>query len=81
MPNETQALINLLFSSPYFLSFVKLSIILLLIFYVIFALLIIRQVDLMGKTLITKVSPILKVLALSNAGFAIGLIILVVYLL
>ena len=63
-------------NSAIFLLFVKGAVLLILIFYAIFALLIIRQVDLMVKTLITPVSPVLKVLAIVNATVAIGLIIL-----
>lgn len=61
---------------PIFGLFLKGAVLLILIFYAIFALLIIRQVDLMVKTLITPVSPVLKVLAVVNAGAALGLIIL-----
>lgn len=82
MPTQSSTnAINLLFTSAFFLSFVKLAIIVILIFYAIFALMVVRQVDLMGKTLITKVSPILKALAIAHAGFAIGLIILVIFIL
>lgn len=51
-------------------------ILIILVFYVIFALMVIRQVDLMSRTLITRISPILKAAAIFNAGFAIGLILL-----
>lgn len=54
----------------------KWAILLILTLYAIFALVIIRQVDLMGKTLITKVSPLLKAIAIVHAGIAIGLIVL-----
>lgn len=54
----------------------KAAILIILVFYAIFALVVLRQVDLMGKTLITKVSPVLKAMAFVNAGFAIGLIVL-----
>lgn len=59
-----------------FLSFLKLAILLILIFYAIFALLIVRQVDLMSKTLITSVSPLVKAFSIVHAGVAIGLILL-----
>ncbi len=65
-----------LFVSNAVLSFVKIGVLIILVFYAIFALLVIRQVDLMSKTLITPVSPILKALSIFHAGFAIGLIIL-----
>ena len=58
------------------LSFGKGAILLILIFYAIFSLIIIRQVNLMSKTLITKLSPFLSLFALIHAIFAIGLIIL-----
>ncbi len=64
------------FESEAVLVFLKGVILLILIFYAIFALMIVRQVDLMSKTLITKVSPILKAFSIVHAGFAIGLIIL-----
>lgn len=54
----------------------KAIVLLILVFYAIFALMIVRQVDLMSKTLITKVSPILKAFSIIHAGFAIGLIVL-----
>lgn len=56
--------------------FGKGAILIILIFYSIFSLIIIRQVDLMGKTLITKISPFIRALAIIHAGVAIGLIIL-----
>lgn len=58
------------------LNFAKGAILLILIFYAIFSLIIVRQVDLMSKTLITGISPIIKPFAILHAGFAIGLIIL-----
>lgn len=58
------------------LFFVKIAVLLILVFYAIFALLVIRQVDLMSKTIITKVSPLLKAFSIIHGGFAIGLIIL-----
>ncbi len=65
-----------LFESEVVLIFLKTAILIILAFYAIFALMVVRQVDLMSKTLITKVSPILKVLSIAQAGFAIGIIIL-----
>ncbi len=73
MPTITQANILDLGLIQVFLKFATLII---LVFYAIFALMIVRQVDLMSKTLITKVSPILKAFSILHAGFAIGLIIL-----
>lgn len=59
------------------LVFVKIAVLIILVFYAIFALMITRQVDLMSKTLITKVSPILRAFSIIHAGLAIGLIFLV----
>lgn len=65
------------FEQEVVLIFLKVVILLILTFYAIFALLIVRQVDLMSKTLITTVSPILKGFSIIHAGFVIGLIVLV----
>ena len=65
-----------LFESETVLIFLKVAILLILLLYAIFALLILRQVDLMSKTLITGVSGVLKAFSIIHAGFAIGLIIL-----
>lgn len=70
-----------LFDVPLLTLFLKGSIIVILVFYAIFALLIVRQTDLMGKTLITPVSPFVKAVAIIHAGFAIGSIILSIGLL
>lgn len=67
---------TLFFDSASWLLFLRISILLILFFYAIFALMIVRQVDLMGKTLLTPVSPLLKAIAIIHAGFAIGLIFL-----
>lgn len=72
MPTDTTRFLN----SEVVLSFIKLIILIILLFYAIFALLIVRQVDLMSKTLITRVSPIVRFISIVHAGFAIGLIIL-----
>lgn len=61
----------------FLLTGLKFVFLIILVFYAIFALLIVRQVDLMSKTLITKVSPYFKAFSIIHAGFAIGLIILV----
>lgn len=55
--------------------FGKGAILIILIIYTIFSVIIIRQVDLMGKTLITNISHLIKVLAIINTGVVIGLII------
>lgn len=57
--------------------FVKISILLILTFYAIFALLIVRQVDLMSRTLITPISPIVKAFSIIHAGLAIGFWVLI----
>lgn len=72
MPASTVNLLN----NHYILGFEKGAILLILIFYAIFALVIIRQVDSMSKTLITGVSPKVKAFAVFHGGFALALIIL-----
>lgn len=71
MPTTTQ--INI-FDSEAALVLLKAAILLVLIFYAIFSLIIIRQVDLMGKALITGISPVVKLITIIHAIFAIGLI-------
>lgn len=65
-----------IFESPLFLLFFKISILIILFFYTIFALMIVRQADLMSKTLITPVSPLVKAVAIIHAGFAIAFLVL-----
>ena len=65
-----------LFNNIYLINFFKWAILIILVFYAIFALMIARQVSLMSKTLITPVSPIVLAVAIVHAGFAIGLIVL-----
>ncbi len=55
---------------------VKYVILLILIFYAIFSLMVVRQVDLMSKTLISPISPVVKAFAIIHTGVAIGLVIL-----
>ena len=64
------------FDSDTVLFFLKTAVLIILAFYAIFALMVVRQVDLMSKTLITRVSPILSAFSILHAGVAIGLIIL-----
>lgn len=59
-------------NSSFILTLLRVSILLILSFYAIFALLIVRQVDIMSKTLITPVSPLVRAIAIVHAGFAIG---------
>jgi hypothetical protein len=54
----------------------KIGILTLLVLYVIFSLVIVRQVDLMSRTLRTPISPIVKALAFINAGFSIAFLVL-----
>lgn len=65
-----------IFESEAILAFLKIAILIILAFYTIFALLVIRQVDLMRKTIISSASEVLSALAIIHAGFAVGLIIL-----
>lgn len=75
--NSSFDLINTLFSNGYVLETFKIGILLILFLYAIFALIIVRQVNLMTQTLHTKVSPIVSAAALIHAGFAVGLIFLI----
>lgn len=70
---EQSSFLDLMFLVPY----LRLGILLILLFYVIFALVIFRQVDLMSRTLITPLSPVIKAISVIHAGFALGLITLV----
>lgn len=70
-----------IFGSVLFTEVIKLAILTFLVLYAIFALIIVRQVDLMGKTLKTPVAPIIKAIAIIHAGFAVGFVVLVVGLL
>ncbi len=67
---------NNFLNSNLILTFGKGAILLILIFYAIFALIIVRQVISMSKTLITGISPVVKAIAFFHAGFAIALIVL-----
>ncbi len=59
-------------NSSFILTILRVSILLILSFYAIFALLVVRQVDIMSRTLITQVSPLVSAVAIVHAGFAIG---------
>jgi hypothetical protein len=65
-----------LFSSELVLGTLKGVTLLILIFYAIFSTIIIRQVDLMSKALITGISPIIKFLTVIHAFIALGMIVL-----
>ena len=56
--------------------FLKSFILLILIFYAIFALILAKQIDLMGKTLMSNTSIYLKGFVIFHAGLSIGFIIL-----
>lgn len=68
----TQSLI----SNDYILIFAKGAILLILVFYAIFSLIIVRQVDLMSKTFVSNISALVRGIAIVHAGLAIGLIVL-----
>jgi hypothetical protein len=70
VPTTTGSLF--LLEQAFFVPFVHIAILILLVLYAIFALIIVRQVDLMSKTLITPVSPVVRGLAIIHAGFAVG---------
>lgn len=56
-----------------FLLFLKAATLIILAIYTIFAVMIVRQVGLMGRTLITPVSSIVKLFSIIHLLFAIGL--------
>lgn len=67
--------VNNIFDFEPILIFLKGAILLILLFYAIFSLIVIRQVDLMSKTLISGISLYVKAIAILNACLSIGLII------
>ncbi len=71
----------ILLDNAYILFFAKSAILILLALYGIFALIIVRQVDLMSKTLITSIAPIVKIFSLLHAFFVLGLIFLALVIL
>ncbi|HSX18937.1 MAG TPA: DUF5657 family protein [Candidatus Saccharimonadales bacterium] len=56
---------------------VKAFFILFLVFYIVFALIIFRQTQLMGKTLPTIISPFLKFISILNLGIAVAFLFVV----
>ncbi len=58
------------------LAFGKGAILLILIFYAIFSVIIVRQVDLMSKTFHSWISGYIRVFSIIHAFFALGLIVL-----
>lgn len=75
MPTQTFNFLSFI-NTDLILTFGKGAVLILLMLYAIFSLIIVRQVDLMSKTLITGVSPIVKAIAIFHAGFILGLIVL-----
>lgn len=67
-----------LFDSIYIVYFLRITIFIILFLYIIFSLLIVRQVSIMSRTLITPVSPVVKAFAIIHAGFAIAFFVLVI---
>lgn len=61
-----------------FLFVFKTGLLLLAVLYFIFSLIIVRQVRLMTQILITEVSPLLRAFSIMHAGFALGIIILLI---
>ena len=55
---------------------IKIGILIILVIYSIFALLIVKQVDNMSKTLRTPISPLVRAISIIHAGVAVGLIVL-----
>lgn len=72
---------GLFLDSTTILGLIKVAILLILILYSIFALLIVRQVDLMSKTLLTPVSPIVRAISIIHAGFVLAFVVLFIGLL
>lgn len=60
------------------LELIRIGIFIIFVLYALFALLITRQVNLMSKTLITPVSPIVSATAIIHAGFAVGLVVFLI---
>lgn len=60
----------------YILTFGKGAILILLVLYAIFSLIIVRQVDLMNKTLITNISTLIKTFSIMHFIFVLALIML-----
>lgn len=73
MPTNTGVFLP---GGDYLNTLVKGAILLILIFYAIFSLIIVRQTDLMSKTLVTNISPLVRALAIINVGLAVGFIVL-----
>lgn len=81
MTAENQPFLLWLFGTGGILLIFKVLILALVILYAVFALVVVRQVDLMTTTLETEGGPILRVLANIHAGVALGIIVLFILLL
>lgn len=57
---------------------VKAFLVLFLIFYAVFALILYRQIQLMGKTLPTSLTPLLQFMATIHIGVAIAVLLMVI---
>ncbi len=71
---------NNLLNSPGFTGAVKLGFIGVAALYFIFSLVVIRQVNLMSETVITKAAGILKVIAILHALLALAVLIFFIFL-
>ncbi len=69
-----------LLNSPGFVQTVKVGFIGISILYFIFSLVVIRQVNLMSETVITKTANILKAIAILHALLALGVVIFFIFL-
>ena len=66
-----------IFGNFNFIFFAKSFLILFAIFYVVFAFMLLRQVQLMCRTLPTSLSPILKFLAIIHVGVTLAVLLVV----
>lgn len=67
-----------IFSLDSFWQIVRFTILILSVLYFIFALIVVRQVNLMTETLITEVAPLLRAFSILHAGLALGIVILLI---
>lgn len=69
---------NNLFVSLKAIYFIKAFLILFLVFYVFFAIMLFRQIQIMTKKLPTQLSPLLKFFGFLNVGISLALLFLVI---
>jgi len=81
VPIEGQVLSNIISTTDSLRLIFRFGTIIFSTLYFIFSLIVVRQVNLMNDTLITKTSPLLRALAIIHAGFALGIIVLFIGLL